>query len=165
MVQIIETLNDYGIFGLYMSMLLEGSSIPFPGLAVVLTLGNFLDDGLLQLLAVALGMSLAYCAASFIPYLVGLKFQAKIPDYMFSKIRKVQLWFVRYGELSICLSRPFGIGNYISYVAGMSKVNPVRYAVLTLLGIFPWAFSILLLATIYKAGGEVHWLGSYHFGF
>jgi len=34
-------------------------------------------------------------------------------------VKKGQAFFNRYGVWSIALSRPFGVSNYISYVAGM----------------------------------------------
>ncbi|GAA0607526.1 hypothetical protein GCM10009001_26060 [Virgibacillus siamensis] len=41
--------------------------------------------------------------------------------------------------------RVLGIGNYISYAAGMSKVKPVRFGILTYVGILPWMYVMLLL--------------------
>lgn len=145
-VQFLENMQGFSSLGLYLSMLLEGSSLPFPGMVVILTIANLMSPGITEAFWLALGMSLAYSLASYIPYFIGLKFQSSLKGRL--KLSKVQSWFRRYGEWSICLSRPFGVGNYISYVAGMSKVNPWRYGVLTFTGIFPWAYAMLLLASI-----------------
>jgi len=144
--QFLDNIQGYSNLGFYLSMLLEGSSIPFPGMVVILTLGNLMASGIIEAFWLALGMSLAYSLASFIPYMIGLKFQSCLKEK--SKLSKVQAWFRKYGEWSICFSRPFGVGNYISYVAGMSKVNPWRYGILTFTGIFPWAYAMLILANI-----------------
>lgn len=144
--QVLESIQGFSTLGLYLSMLLEGSSLPFPGLAAVLAIGNLLSPNPLEAFWLALGMSLAYSIASFLPYIIGLKLQSRLHTKL--KLSKVQTWFQRYGVWSICISRPFGVGNYISYVAGMSNVNPLRYGVLTFIGIFPWAYTMLLLASI-----------------
>lgn len=144
--QLLEEIQGFSSLGLYFSMLLEGSSLPFPGMVAVLAIGNILSPNLLEAFWLALGMSLAYSLASFVPYLIGLKFQSTLHRKI--QLTKVQSWFCKYGVWSICLSRPFGVGNYISYVAGMSNVNPWSYGILTFLGIFPWAYTMLLLANI-----------------
>ncbi|MEL7565662.1 MAG: VTT domain-containing protein [Dehalobacterium sp.] len=144
--QLLETIQGFSSLGLYFSMVLEGSSLPFPGMVAVLAIGNILSPNLIEAFWLALGMSLAYSLASFVPYLIGIKFQSTVHKKF--ELTKVQSWFRKYGEWSICFSRPFGVGNYISYVAGMSNVNPWRYGILTFIGIFPWAYTMLLLANI-----------------
>ncbi|MDD2498286.1 MAG: VTT domain-containing protein [Desulfitobacteriaceae bacterium] len=144
--QLLDAIQGFSSLGLYFSMLLEGSSLPFPGLVAILAIGNILSPNLADAFWLALGMSSAYSLASFVPYFIGLKCQCALNRKF--ELTKVQSWFQKYGEWSICFSRPFGIGNYISYVAGMSNVNPWRYGILTFIGIFPWAYTMLLLASI-----------------
>lgn len=144
--QIIQTIQGLSGLGLYVSMLLEGSSIPFPGMLVILAFGNLKSPDWSEALWLALGMSLAYSLASFIPYIIGLRFQSSLTGKL--KIDKVQYLFQKYGQWSICFTRPFGFGNYISYVAGMSRVDPIRYGILTFIGIFPWAYLMLILGSI-----------------
>lgn len=146
--QILESMQGYGNVSLYLVMLLEGLSIPFPGLIVILAIGNILSPGILETFWLALSMSILYSLASFVPYTIGLNFQYRLEGKLSGKLKKVQSWFQNYGEWSICFSRFFAVGNYISYVAGMSKVNPLRYWLLTFTGIFSWSLLILLLANI-----------------
>ncbi|NQD67856.1 hypothetical protein HP456_18270, partial [Bacillus haikouensis] len=60
------------------------------------------------------------------------------------KLEKAQRWFRKYGIWSIALSRPLGIGNYISYASGLSKVNKIKFGSLTFIGIFPVTFIMLI---------------------
>jgi membrane protein DedA with SNARE-associated domain len=149
--QFLDWLNSIGLPGLYLAMFLEGSSIPMPGLIIVLTFGYLLSPGFLGIAAIAIGMSLFYSSASLIPFYLSAKLEAKFPERLKRKLVKGQIYFNRYGTWSIALSRPFGVGNYISYIAGLSKVNPFKFFLLTFLGIYPW--SVIML-----------WLGDYFNG-
>jgi len=122
-----------------------------PGLIIVLTFGYLLSPGFLGIAAIAIGMSLFYSSASLIPFYLSAKLEAKFPERLKRKLVKGQIYFNRYGTWSIALSRPFGVGNYISYIAGLSKVNPFKFFLLTFLGIYPW--SVIML-----------WLGDYFNG-
>lgn len=147
---VLNILDGMGIFGLLIAMVLEGSSLPFPGVLIILTYGYLLHPNITEMMGIALGMSLAYSAASFIPYGIGWKLEKKIKKRFQKKVKKAQHWFHKYGEWSIAFTRPFGVGNYISYVAGMSRINGWKFGLLTLIGIYPWSFIMLLLGRMYK---------------
>ena len=138
------------ILTLLLVMALEGSSVPFPGILVVIACGSSLNMTVPEMGAAALGMSAAYCTASLIPYWLGLKMENRMKRRFEKKISSAQHLFAKYGELSIALTRPFAIGNYISYVAGISRTNLRKYAALTLVGIYPWSFGLLFLSGVYK---------------
>ncbi|MBZ4653292.1 MAG: hypothetical protein JG781_631 [Peptococcaceae bacterium] len=44
-VQFLESIQEFSSLGLYLSMLLEGSSLPFPGMVVILAIGNLMSPG------------------------------------------------------------------------------------------------------------------------
>jgi len=139
---ILHWLKDIGLIGLIAAMFLEGSSIPFPGVVIVLAYGYILSGNYWNTAYIATLMSITYCLSSLIPYFLGRKLEG-----LFKKpgIQKAKDLFVRYGKWSVALSRPFGLGNYISYVAGMSKMNLAQYLALTFIGIYPWSYAMLLL--------------------
>lgn len=154
MQSLLDALTNWGLVGLLIVMVIEGSSLPFPGIIVVLTYGYLLRPTVPKLFGLALIMSAAYSLSSYIPYGIGLKLGALFPKRFKRKLRKAQHTFQRYGLWSIALSRPLGIGNYISYVAGMCKVKLLPYGVLTFLGILPWAVIVLFLGRLVKGNGE-----------
>ncbi len=149
---IITFLTQIGLVGLFLTMFLEGSSLPIPGIVVVLSYGYALNPSLTQLVFISIVMSIVYSAASFIPYTLGSKSEEMIRKKFGEKLCKAQAWFIQYGMWSISLTRPFSVGNYISYVAGMSKVPRVKYFFYTFLGILPWSIVMLLV------GNEIHYL-------
>ncbi|MGV3489477.1 MAG: DedA family protein [Tuberibacillus sp.] len=144
---VLEWLSGIGLFGLFLTMFIEGASIPFPGIIVVLAYGYIMPASIIETILIALGMSLFYSLASIIPYVVAYKLESFLPKRFRIGIEKAKKWFRKYGVWSIAFTRPFGVGNYISYVAGMTKVEPIRFVILTFLGIFPWALGMLIIGS------------------
>ncbi|MCM3611075.1 VTT domain-containing protein [Planococcus sp. MERTA32b] len=143
--QILLFLEAMGLFGLFGAIFLEGASVPFPGIIAVLAYGGLLDLSLAMMAAIAVAMAAIYSLASLIPYYVGNKLEHLLWNKIRNGLNKASHFFNRYGIWSIALSRPFGIGNYISYLAGISNVGLVKYLLLTFTGILPWCFVILYL--------------------
>lgn len=142
---VLEWLSGIGIIGLFLTMFIEGASIPFPGIVVVLAYGYIMPFNLFETILIALGMSLFYSIASIIPYTIAYKLESVLPKRLKAGIEKAKKWFGKYGIWSIALTRPFGVGNYISYVAGVTKVKLIHFILLTFIGIFPWAFGMLIV--------------------
>lgn len=152
--QILEWLELLGLPGLFLVMVLEGSSLPFPGIILVLSFGYLLSPNLISVAIIASGMAFCYSIASLVPYFIGMKSGDLLPKRFEKGILKGQQFFNRYGKWSIAISRPFGIGNYISYVAGISRVRMLQYLILTFLGIFPWSFIMLFLGDYFNGNVE-----------
>lgn len=128
--------------------------MPFPGVIVVLSFGYILSPDYLEIAVIAVGMSAFYSIASLIPFFLAVKLQGHLPKRINKGLEKGQAYFKRYGIWSIAISRPFGIGNYISYVAGLSKVNPFKYFLLTFIGIYPWSYVMMFLGDYFNGSYE-----------
>ncbi|GGD24852.1 DedA family protein [Pontibacillus salipaludis] len=143
---IVSTLKDWGLFGLLLSLSIEASSLPFPGGLVVLAYGYILKASALTSLGIALLAGGVYTLFSYIPYVIGYKLEGKLQNWFKSdKLEKAERWFSRCGEWTIALSRPLGLGNYVSYFSGISHVRPVRFGVITFIGITPYIYIMLLV--------------------
>lgn len=151
---VLHWLKDIGLIGLFAAMFLEGSSLPFPGIAVVIAYGYILPFEYFNPLWIAAGMSLVYSLASLIPYYIGSKLEGLIWKHPKKGINKARDLFNRYGVWSVAVSRPFGLGNYISYVAGMSKMSLRQYLLFTFIGIYPWSYVMILLGKYFKGSHE-----------
>lgn len=147
---LLEWLKDVGIVGTFIVMFLEGSSLPFPGVVVVLAYGYLLPINYFNTLWIAAGMSVFYTVASLIPYFLGLKLNGMIGQRSPKGLEKAKKVFLEVGSWSVALSRPFGIGNYISYAAGMSRMRLIPYLLLTFAGIYPWSYFMLLLGNYFN---------------
>ncbi|MDX8344008.1 DedA family protein [Rossellomorea sp. YZS02] len=139
-------IKELGMWGLFAGNAIEASSLPFPGALVTLTYGYVLDPSWIKLIILAIASSVVYTIFSYIPYGIGFKLKDKIKEKTSSKkIEKGQKWFRKCGLWSIAITRPLGIGNYISYVAGISKVNKWKFGGLTFIGIFPITLTMLIV--------------------
>ncbi|WP_088051567.1 DedA family protein [Virgibacillus dakarensis] len=152
--QFLDWLGAIGKPGLYIVMLLEGSSLPFPGVILVLSFGYILSPGYWNTALLAVEMSMCYSLASLVPYFLAMKLEGYFPERFKKGLDKAKSFFKQYGIWSIALSRPFGIGNYISFVAGMSNVSVVKYAILTFVGIYPWAYVMIMLGDYFNGNYE-----------
>ncbi|MGX9707351.1 DedA family protein [Laceyella tengchongensis] len=142
----LDFLDKCGMWGLFVATAIEASSLPFPGALFVLIYGYLMDVSPWTLVLISAINSFVYVAFSLIPFYLGTrieKFSKKKFDQ--KKIEKAQMWFKKYGEWSITLSRPTGFGNYISYISGMSHISLWRFIVFSYLGVFPWNTVLLFV--------------------
>ncbi|WP_067730278.1 DedA family protein [Oceanobacillus damuensis] len=146
---IINAISDLGILGLFASVAIEASSLPFPGGLLALMFGYLLNLTFIQLVLYGLMASIIYTVFSLIPFLIGLKMEERLKKMTSRKgIEKAQASFKRFGIWSVALSRVLGIGNYVSYVAGISKMRIWNFLLLTMIGITPWMIGMLWLGSI-----------------
>lgn len=138
------------------AMAVEGASIPFPGILLALAFGSTLRPSLLETIIVAFFMALVYTTTSFIPYAIGRRFGVKVLAIFDNRkrvkasIEKSKEIVKKYGIVTIAISRFFGWGNKISYIAGISKIKYLPYGLLTFSGIYIWAFIMLNLGKVFK---------------
>jgi membrane protein DedA with SNARE-associated domain len=137
--------REHGLFGVLAVMFLEGISLPIPGVAVVFAYGYLFPFSYWHTAIVAAGMSVVYSIASLIPYFLGAKLEKLFKNRGKKGLQKAKDVFIRYGSWSVALTRPFTVGNYISYVAGISKMKLPSFLLLTFIGIYPWCYGMLVL--------------------
>ncbi|MFC4559913.1 DedA family protein [Virgibacillus kekensis] len=148
---IVDVINQLGYWGLFLSLAVEASSIPFPGGLVTLTFAYILNISFMQVIWFTITGSAVYAVFSLIPFFIGYKMEDKLKEKLNKKkIERAQRWFNRFGIWTIAISRPLGLGNYISYAAGISKVKLWKFLSLTILGILPWTFIMLWVGSIGK---------------
>ena len=138
------------------AMVVEGASIPFPGIVVILTFSSTVRPSLKESIVIAFFMATIYTLATFIPYFIGRKFGSKILDIfdgskkVKKSIEKGKAIVEKYGVITMAISRFFGWGNKISYIAGISKIKYLPYSLLTFSGIYTWAIIMLNLGKVFK---------------
>lgn len=140
----LRLLEGFGTIGLLLIMAIEGAAFPIPGVFAVLAYGYLRKPSITQIAVVAVAMSLTYSIASYLPYLLGRRYSTLVLK-KYPKVQIVRNCFSRYGECAIALTRPFGLGNYIAYAAGMAKTHTVKYGILTFAGILPWSAATIML--------------------
>ncbi len=154
-------IDQYGYIAIIISAFLEGASVPFPGSAVLALAGFLIRQGEINLWVAIFLAAASYSIASIIPYSIGKKLKETLFDFLEDhfkisrkKVENIKKIFNQYGEISVCITRSFFIGNYISYFAGIAQVPLIKYFPFTFIGILPWAFSYLVLGYIFRGSLE-----------
>lgn len=144
-------------------MLIEGMSVPFPGIIFLLTWGSVNEPDIEKIALLSIFLAVSYTLGSFIPYYIGSKIGSRALDLFGEKVNAAVLkggkLMNKYGLIIISISRPFGWGNYVSYIAGVSNVNKLKYSLLTFSGIYPWCFVMLYLGKRFR--GNISFITEY----
>lgn len=143
------------------AMFIEGASIPFPGIVIILAFGSTMRPNFKETMIIAFFMAIIYTTATFIPYAIGRKYGVKVLS-IFNKRKKVKSSIEKakkivnkYGIVTIAISRFFGWGNKISYIAGISKIRYIPYSILTFSGIYIWSITMLNLGKIFSGDTNI----------
>lgn len=150
---ILNTVSDWGYFGIFAMMFLESSFFPFPSEVVMVPAGYLAFKGEMNLFAaIAAGTFGALAGAVFNYYLassLGRKFLEKYGKYLFMKeetIAKMEKFFTDHGHISTFSGRLIpGVRQYISLPAGLAKMHMPTFAFYTTLGAGIWVTILALL--------------------
>ncbi len=131
-------LLEYTCFPIFSEILL-----PFCGIISSLNNISFLNVFSLSLVAGIFGALICYA----IGYLGGYKFiniiSGRFP-VVEEKLNKSFVFFNKYGSITICIGRLFPlVRTYISFVAGITRQNLVKYMIFSTLGIGLWNFILI----------------------
>jgi len=165
-----DVVEEIGLLGIFILMLLESACIPIPSEATMLFAGFNVSDGEYTLFAAVAVGSLANLVGSWVAYWVGYAGRVDILEKHGKKlhIKKSHLewadrWFERHGDATVFFTRMLPIiRTFISLPAGVARMPFWRFSVLTLLGCIPW---VLMLTYIGKEAGDSweDWKDSLHY--
>lgn len=153
-------LAQYGVYGLFLGLILEFLGIPFPGEAALMLAGFWASRNQFSLFTV-LGAAWAGSACgSLLAYLLGRylghPFLFRFGRYVFITPRKivwVRRWFRRYRGATLLLGRFVpGVRPLSAYVAGITRMPFLLFLPLSLLGALLWCATFILVG--YLVGGS-----------
>jgi membrane protein DedA with SNARE-associated domain len=141
-----------GVIGI---MAIESANIPIPSEVTMPLAGWFLvrNSGATLLHAVwqgglfgALGCTIGSLVSYLLGALGGRPLLEKYGKYIFIRaddLEKADRWFARWGDWAAFLSRLLPIvRTFISFPAGVVRVNPLRFALFTFTGSFIWCAAL-----------------------
>ncbi len=145
---LVNTIGSMGYFGIFALMFLESSFFPFPSEVVMIPAGYLAFKGDMSLTLVILSGILGSIAGAWLNYLLALKFgrrfMKKIMDD--SKIDALEDFFLKHGHISTFTGRLIpGIRQYISFPAGLARMDGWKFTIYTALGAGIWATILTLL--------------------
>jgi membrane protein DedA with SNARE-associated domain len=155
---ILSLVEDWGIWGVLLSMFIEGSSFPFIGTFFIITVGFILDLSWFEIGGISLLGSFLYAVGSYIPYFIGCKLGNSLENRLSlakkAGLEKVKANFSKYGIWSVAISSPLHLGNVVPFLAGMSNMNLRLYTLLTIMGMAPTTFLFLSIGHFYDGDTE-----------
>ena len=155
---ITELINNYGYFAIVALIAVENIFPPIPS-EVILTFGGFLTTYTymtpwLVILWSTVGSVIGAIVLYFLGKLLPPERWGKLLRFKPEEVAGAQEWFLRRGQASVLLCRCVPImRSLISIPAGMTRMNMVKFLILTTIGSTIWNTLLVLLG----AGAGSSW--------
>jgi len=164
---IIDTISSSGYLGIVILMGIESACIPLPSEIIMPFSGYLVFRGDFELFRTGLAGAFGCVVGSVPAYYLGLyggrPLVEKYGKYVLISHRDLDLadrWFERYGDWAIFFSRLLPVvRTFISFPAGVARMNFTRFVTYTLIGSFPWCLGLAYIGM--KLGENWDTLGVY----
>ena len=145
---VLELINDFGYFGMFLGMVLEAVIIIIPSELILATGGILAGRGVfnfwISLIVGLLGSVFCAIVIYFMGYFGGIPFVNRYGKFFFMKeedIKKCNNWFEKYGLIAAAIGRNVPIiRTLISLPIGISRLSFKKFLIYTTLGSIPWTF-------------------------
>lgn len=158
---IVTSIGGMGYIGIVLLMALESSFFPFPSEVVVPPAGYLASQGDMNIFLVILTGIIGSVLGALFNYYIASKYGRNLlltyGKYFFinkEKFEKIESFFINHGEISTFVGRLIpGVRQYISFPAGLAKMNMYKFIFYTALGAGIWV--IILAYTGYLIGNNI----------
>ncbi len=157
---IIQLISSLSYFGVVIAMAVESACIPLPSEIILPFSGFLVYQGQFNLWLAALAGTTGCLIGSLAAYYVGKwggrPLVEKYGKYILIShhdLNWADHWFKKYGEITIFFGRLLPvIRTFISFPAGVARMNIWKFSLYTILGSFPWC--LLLVYVGQRLGGQ-----------
>jgi membrane protein DedA with SNARE-associated domain len=154
-----NVIDDLGLAGVFVLMLLESACVPIPSEATMLFAGFNVSEGHWSLFTIVVVGVAGNLVGSWIAYGVGYFGRLELVErhgralhIKPSHLEWADRWFARWGTPTVFFTRMLPIiRTFISLPAGVARMPFWRFTLLTLAGCIPW---VLLLGFIGRQVGS-----------
>ena len=144
---VVGTISATGYIGLFFLMFVESCGILMPSEVIMPFSGFLVADGSMNFWLVTLFGALGNLGGSLLAYWIGFRggrpLIEKYGKYVLISKHDLDLadgWFQKYGELTTFVGRLLPIvRTFISFPAGIAKMDLWRFSIYTFLGALPWS--------------------------
>jgi len=144
---------SYGLFAVFVLMVGESCGFPFPSEVIMPTAGLLAATGHMNLVAAIIAGATANLVGSLIAYGLAARFGEPLllGPGRYIGIRRHHLdmadgWFRRWGLIAVFVGRVLPvIRTYISFPAGLARIDLLRFSILTFVGALPWSAALALV--------------------
>lgn len=149
-----------GIVLVFVLMAAESCGIPFPSEVIMPFAGFLAAQGQINLTGAILAGTVGNVAGSLLAYALAARFGRPLllgpgrrVGITASHLDLADRWFERHGLVAVLVGRVLPVvRTYISFPAGLARVDLLRFTLLTAIGALPW--SIALAAGGYAIGAN-----------
>ncbi len=145
---LVNFIGALGYFGIFILMFLESSFFPFPSEVVIVPAGYLAFMGEMNLGLVILAGTLGSLGGAWLNYFIADKFGRRIVLRFLKEhhLKRVEDFFERHGHISTFNGRLVPVvRQYISFPAGLARMNPLKFSVYTGLGAGIWVSILAFL--------------------
>ena len=138
---LVDTIGSMGYIGIFCLMFLESSFFPFPSEVVMIPAGFLAQKGQMSLSLVIFFGILGSLAGAWFNYFLASKYGRAFLYKILAKekVDKLELFFENHGQISTFTGRLIpGIRQYISFPAGLAKMDAKKFSIYTTLGAGIW---------------------------
>ena len=164
---IVDFVHTFGYFGIFIMTFIESTFIPIPSEITLIPAGYLIYKKHMHLTPVILASISGTLLGSLLNYTIALKFGRKIfvkyGKYFFLKqgqLESLEKFFADYGSISTFFGRMLpGIKHFISFPAGLARMNLKLFCLYTTLGSLIWLCILLYFG--YVIGDNQQLIGQY----
>ncbi len=145
---LVHSIGALGYFGIFALMFLESSFFPFPSEVIMIPAGYLAYLGKMNIvLVISIGI-LGSISGAWLNYLLADKFGRKFVLKFLKgyRLENIENFFKQHGHISTFNGRLIPvIRQYISFPAGLAKMNPFKFTLYTGLGAGIWVTILTFL--------------------
>jgi membrane protein DedA with SNARE-associated domain len=149
-------ISTYGLAAVFFLMVAESCGFPFPSEVIMPTAGLLAATGHMNLVAAIVAGAFANLVGSLIAYGVAARWGEPLllGPGRYIGIRKHHLeladgWFQRWGLVAVLVGRVLPVvRTYISFPAGLARVELVKFSLLTFVGALPWCAALAIVGYV-----------------
>ncbi|MFA6963172.1 MAG: DedA family protein [Patescibacteria group bacterium] len=143
---VINIIDVMGYSGVFLLMTVESCGIPMPSEVIMPFSGFLVAEGKMNFWAITFLGAFGNLVGSWLAYWIGHRggrpLIEKYGKYILISKHDLNLadkWFTKYGDATVFFGRLLPvIRTYISFPAGIAKMNFKRFSIYTFLGALPW---------------------------
>jgi len=143
---LVESIGNLGYIGIFLLMFLESSFFPFPSEVVMIPAGYLAYKGEMNLFLAIVSGVLGSLSGAWFNYFLASKFGRRFLEKFISKekLNKLDEFFNKHGHISTFSGRLIpGVRQYISFPAGLAKMNGFVFSFFTALGSLIWVLVLV----------------------
>lgn len=152
---VINIIDISGYFGIFILMLVESCGIPMPSEVIMPFSGFLVNDKVLNFWSVSIIGAFGNLIGSLLAYWIGKKggrpLIEKYGKYILISKHDLNLadrWFAKYGDATVFFGRILPIiRTYISFPAGIAKMDIKKFSFYTFIGALPWCIGLTYAGT------------------